>query len=119
MSRTHNTTRIIGGMLCLAGVVAAGVLIFLPLPTVNAFGGPVAWCGPGTTSASALRVITRPYIVNDGADGNATPEQRAALEEVCKGEAGTRFKQAGIVGIACIVLGGAVMWLGRKGPQTS
>lgn len=118
MSTTH-TTRIFGGTIILAGVVGSAALALLPLPTVNALGGPVAWCGPGTTSASAIRVATRPDVVNEGGGASGTTEQRAALKEVCKGEADSRMQEAGVVGLACVVLGGGVIWLGRRGSPTT
>lgn len=102
-----------GAALGLAGFIAAGVLALLPLPTVDALGGPVAWCGPGTSSASALRVATRPDVVNEGG-GDATAEQRAALEQVCKGEADTRLTESGIAGAAGVALGCGIWWLGDR-----
>lgn len=97
-----------------SGVIAALAFMLWPLPTVDAFGGPVAWCGPGTTSASALRVATRPDVVNEGG-GDATPEQRDMLEQVCVGEAQTRMTQAAISAAAGLLLGGALYTMGRKG----
>ena len=106
-----------GATLGLAGFVAASVHALWPLPTVDALGGPAAWCGPGTSSASALRVATRPDVVNEGG-GDATPEQRAALKQVCEGMAGERLDESGIAGAAGAVLGLGVWLLGdryRKG----
>ena len=118
MSKTH-MPRTIAATLGLIGFVAAGVLVLLPLPTVNALGGTVAWCGPGTSSASALRVETRPDVVNEGGsaatrDPAADTANARALVQVCKGEADTRFQQAGVVLLAGAVLGCGALWVGRK-----
>lgn len=105
-----------GAIIGLAGFVAAGVIALLPLPTVDVLGGPVGWCGPGTSSASALRVATQPEIVREGPDAGSGAAD--TLEQVCKGQADDRLTEAALTGAAAAVLGAGVWWIDdryRKG----
>lgn len=74
-----------------AGLLAAALFALLPLPTLNAFGSPVGWCGPGAESKNAVQVLTNPEIVSNQGEltergvGNST-----TLQEYCLGKAKAR-----------------------------
>lgn len=101
----------------LAGLVAATVLLLVPLPTLRTatLGQPATVvCGSGTSSASAISVLLDP-----GQLGQSTPtptigqeQQLEVAEQLCLGMAQTRLLEAmGIalpLAVACLVLGAIV-----------
>lgn len=94
-------SRLLAGLLGLAGVVVALVLLLWPLPVVEGTG----YCGPAATSDSAVEVRLHPGIVNEGGGGAAEDASQAALlQDLCVGEANDRLREAGIVFGAAVVL---------------
>ena len=105
--RQYRATFIALAVAGLATAVVGVVFALIPLPTQNVslLGGTGgAWCGPGSTSESALVVRLDPNSVNSGDTGdttNITPAQIATakrqFKSYCVGIADTRLTLAGVL----------------------
>jgi hypothetical protein len=117
-----------GGILVgLALVVIGFVLAFIPLPTQD-FAGSTGWCGPGTTSESAVFVRLDPNSVNDG-DSSLQPQPsssvtqgqidqaKAEFKSYCTGIADTRLEQASVLTLPGLILGVGAVALLRSKPR--
>lgn len=79
------------------GVFAAVVFMLTPLQPVSVLGTPVAWCGPGATSDSAVEVLWNPAVVNEPGGLPIDSSKDMLLESFCLGQAHDRMTGAAIV----------------------
>jgi len=70
----------------------------------------VAWCGPGTTSGSAVGVKLNPKSVTEGSTTQSAAEQQAFIS-YCEGLANTRLQLVGVVGGASIAGAAMAIWV--------
>jgi hypothetical protein len=106
-----------GFALIVGGLVAAVTLLLLPLPTLTAGGSDAAWCGPGETSVSALRVRLDPGIVNTGSipgQPEASQAEQQALIRVCSSVADNRITEAAAVAVITVALGIGISLVARR-----
>ena len=114
-------------LLGLAATVYAFLLAFLPLPTQSFLSGS-AWCGPGSSSESAVFVRINPDSVNGGSQpfitGSLSASQQQQLDEAntafkayCTGVADTRLEQAAVVLLLGLAVGGAAVLLLKQKPR--
>lgn len=99
-------------VLAFLGLVGAGILLLTALPT-QANGE--AFCGPGTTSDSALEVRINPDVVNTGPGSDSvSAADKSALRSVCLSAADRRIIEVAVLVGASLLIGGAGPVVARK-----
>jgi hypothetical protein len=107
-------------------LVATGLILALTALPKQTFDAADAWCGPGTTSSSAVSVRLHPNSVNSGGSvpADLTPAQQQALDEdnaafksFCHRVADQRLEQAAVTFGPGLLIGGAGVVLALWRPR--
>ncbi|QPG90955.1 hypothetical protein [Rhodococcus qingshengii] len=110
------------GLVAVAMIGWAAVLLFIPLPAQNMSLGSVGTCGPGYSSESALSVRMNPNSVVEGQQ-NVDPTSIVAAQEqqewvdYCVGVADSRIKLSAVIGVVGVLVGAATVVLSTTRPR--
>lgn len=107
------TKTALGVVVTIAGVVVAVLFLLMPLPTIDAFGVTVGYCGPGLTSSSAARVLLQPELVQEDGPGARTGsiDDQYQLGAWCQDRAKRRALDGALLGGGLTLAGLALLYI--------